>query len=161
MKNLEPSLVEECRIARRRPHSQGEPRKSALCGAAAGMLLALSGCASLFPPTAQDMAKVPVVRFGESAPASGDFVMFYPKGAPLPVLATVEGSLLTATASATLHASANRDVYQYKQWVSFDGSNWVFGRDAVSGEFRIELPGLKSGANPGVMRGEFNLKDKP
>lgn len=127
------------------------------CGVAA-TLATLSGCASLFPPKAGDLAKVPLVRFGEAAPPDGEFVMYYPKGAPLPVRASVGGNLLGAPAQATLEARPNRDIYQYKQWLSFDGKNWVHGRDAVSGEFGIDMPGLKDGRNPGTMSAEFNLK---
>lgn len=132
--------------------------KTLLTSSLAVTVLALSGCASLFPPKAEDLAKVPLVRFGEAAPAGGDFVMFYPKGAPLPVQASVDGNLLAARATATLHAAVNRDIYQYKQWLSFDGKTWVYGQDAVSGEFRIDMPGLKDGRNPGAMSAEFNLK---
>ncbi len=120
--------------------------------------LTLPGCASLFPPTAQDLAKIPVVRFGENAPASGEFVMFYPKGAALPVTAAVAGNLLSENVSVTLQPSVNRDIYQYQQWVSFDGKTWIAGRDALETAFRIEMPGLKDGKNPGGMSAEFNLK---
>ena len=132
--------------------------KSLIYGSLAVISLSLSGCASLFPPKAEDLANVPVVRFGEAAPAGGEFVMYYPKGAPLPVRASVDGNLLGAKAEASMQAAVNRDIYQYKQWLSFDGKTWVYGRDAVSGEFRIDLPGLKDGRNPGTLSAEFNLK---
>lgn len=120
--------------------------------------LTLPGCASLFPPTAQDMAKIPVVRFGENAPAAGEFVMLYPKGAALPVNASVAGSLLNEKVSVTLQPSVNRDIYQYRQWVSFDGKTWMDGRDALETAFRIDMPGVKDGRNPGGMSAVFNLK---
>lgn len=120
--------------------------------------LSLGGCASLFPPKAEDLAQTPVVRFGEAAPAGKEFVTFFPAGAPLPAVATVDGTLLERKASATMQVALKRDVYLYRQWLSFDGKTWVSSRDAVGGAFLIELPGVKDGRNPGVMRAEFNLK---
>jgi len=120
--------------------------------------LSLGGCASLFPPKAEDLAQTPVVRFGEAAPGGKEFVAFYPAGAPLPVVATVGGTLLEHKASATLQVALKRDVYLYRQWLSFDGKTWISSRDTVDGKFLIELPGIKDGKNPGAMSAEFNLK---
>ena len=120
--------------------------------------LALGGCAGMFPPKAEDLARTPVVRYGETAPTDKDFIIFFPAGAPLPVAATVNGTLLERTASTTLQVALKRDVYLYRQWVSFDGKSWVFSRDVVDAKFLIDLPGIKDGKNPGAMSAEFNLK---
>ena len=120
--------------------------------------LSLGGCASLFPPKAEDLAQTPVVRFGEAAPSGKEFITYFPAGAPLPALATVDGTLLERKVSATMQVALKRDVYLYRQWLSFDGKNWVYSTDAVGGKFLIELPGLKDGKNPGAMSAEFNLK---
>lgn len=120
--------------------------------------LSLGGCASLFPPKAEDLAQTPVVRFGEAAPGGKEFVTFYPAGAPLPVVATVDGTLLERKASVSMQVALKRDVYLYREWVSFDGKNWVPSQNAVGGKFLIELPGVKDGKNPGAMSAEFNLK---
>jgi len=120
--------------------------------------LSLGGCASLFPPKAEDLAQTPVVRFGELAPSGKEFITYYPAGAPLSAVATVDGTLLERKASATLQVALKRDVYMYRQWLSFDGKTWVSSHDAVGGKFLIELPGVKDGKNPGAMSAEFNLK---
>jgi hypothetical protein len=120
--------------------------------------LTLGGCAGAFPPKAGDLAQTPVVRYGEAAPSGKEFITFFPAGAPLPVVATVDGTLLEHKASASMQVALKRDVYLYRQWVSFDGKNWVFGQDAVGGKFLIEMPGVKDGKNPGSMSAEFNLK---
>jgi len=120
--------------------------------------LSLFGCASLVPPKAEDMAQVPKVRFGDSAPAGKEFVAYFPAGTQLPVVASVEGTLLDQKAKAVLHVTLNRDVYVFKQWVSFDGKSWVSGQDVVGSKFEIKLPGVEDGKNPGAMTAEFNLK---
>ncbi|SBP87164.1 hypothetical protein [Thiomonas delicata] len=125
---------------------------------AAAATLSLSGCAGLVLPSADSMAKLPVVRFGEQAPAHKEYVLFLPANTPLPVDASVEGTLLEKTAKASMTVTLKKGIYIYKRWVSFDDKTWVAGQDAVAGKFLITIPGEKTGANPGVMSAEFNLK---
>lgn len=119
--------------------------------------LGLGACAGI-PPTASEMAAVPVVRYGNQAPAGGEFVLHYPAGAALPVVASVDGTLLGRSAQATLDVAVKRDVYVYRNWVSFDGKTWQSGNGAVDGEFRITLPGETDGKAPGSMSARFDLK---
>lgn len=116
----------------------------------------LAGCAG--HPSADALAAAPVVRFGEATPAKGDFILLYPAGAPLPVTASVTGSLLQQDVSAPLTARVNRDVYLYKHWVSFDGKIWVDGEKAIASQFRMELPGGRTGREPGELSAQFDLR---
>lgn len=118
----------------------------------------LAGCAGLVPPSADTMAKMPVVRYGETAPAGGEYVLLYPAGAPLPVVASVSGSLLSKPGQARMEVATNRDVYVYQHWLSFDGKNWTAANNAVGGEFAITLPGEKDSKAPGTMSARFDLK---
>lgn len=118
----------------------------------------LSGCASLGMPGADELARLPVVRYGDAAPADAPYILLYPAGAPLPVNAWVGGSLLQEEASATLTVRTKKDLYTYKHWASLDGKNWCSANSLVSGNFLITVPGEKDGRNPGTMRAEFNLK---
>ncbi len=120
--------------------------------------LFLSGCASWMAPSESSMAQVPVVRFGDAAPASKDFVVLYPAGTSLPVTASLGGTLMSQPDKTTLHVALKRDVYVYKHWVSFDGKKWEYGRHAFDGKFELRLPGTETGSNPGVLGLEFNLK---
>lgn len=119
--------------------------------------LGLGACAGI-PPTAEEMAKVPVVRYGSPAPADGGFVLHYPAGAPLPVDTSVGGSLLEKPAQTTLNVAVKRDVYLYRHWISFDGKTWQPGDGVVAGDFRITLPGQTDGKTPGSMAARFDLK---
>lgn len=123
----------------------------------AAVALSLGACAGI-PPSAEEMAKVPVVRYGNTAPAGNQFVLHYPAGAPLPVVASVGGSLLEKPAQATLDVAVKRDVYVYRNWVSFDGKTWQPGDSAVGGDFRITLPGEEDGKAAGSMSARFDLK---
>lgn len=120
--------------------------------------LSLSGCASLFTPSAESMAKLPVVRFGEKAPAKQDYVTYLPAHTPLPVDASVQGTLFDQSAMAHMTVTLKKGVYLYKQWVSFDDKTWVRGDHVIAGTFVIAIPGTKGGDNPGEMKAEFNLK---
>lgn len=118
---------------------------------------ALTACAGL-PPGGDEMARLPVVRFGDSAPAGQPFILLYPAGAPLPVETLIHGSLLQEEAHGVLTVRTKQDVYTYKQWASLDGKTWKPGNQVVGGQFSIAVPGEKDGHNPGSMRAEFNLK---
>ena len=120
--------------------------------------LSLIGCASCMAPSASSMERVPVVRFGSQAPADKEFVVMYPAGTPLPIVASVGGTLMDQKDKATLHVTLKQDVYVYKHWVSFDGKSWKYGRHAIEGKFEIKLPGMENGSNPGSLGLQFDTK---
>ena len=118
---------------------------------------ALTACAGL-PPGGDEMARLPVVRFGDSAPTGQSFILLYPAGAPLPVETRIHGSLLQEEARGVLTVRTKQDLYTYKHWASLDGKTWKAGNQLLGGHFEIAVPGEKDGRNPGSMRAEFNLK---
>ena len=121
------------------------------------LTLALGACATA--PSADEMAQTPVVRYGEITHAKS-FVLLYPAGTPLPVVASVSGTLLSKGAEATMNVKLKRDVYVYQHWASFDGKHWERGDKLIQGMFKFELPGYRDGKGPlpGRMIAEFNLK---
>lgn len=124
-------------------------------------VLLLSGCAA-FGPTPEEIARLPVVRYGQPVPADGNFVLLYPADADLPVIARVDGSLFAKTDRTTLKVRIKQDVYTYRDLVSFDGKTWSRSQDKLTGTFNFTLPGWKDGKqdgqNAGQMAAEFNLK---
>jgi hypothetical protein len=120
--------------------------------------LSMFGCCSWMAPSQQELAQVPKVRFGEAAPVGKKFVLIYPAGTPLPVVASVGGTLMDQTDKATLHVTLKRDLYVYGHWVSFDGKKWESGHHAVDGKFDFKLPGLENGSNSGTLGVTFNSK---
>jgi hypothetical protein len=124
-------------------------------------VLLLSGCAA-FAPSPEEIGRLPVVRYGQPAPADGNFVLLYPAGVDLPVIAKVDGSLLAKTDQARLNVRIKQDVYTYRDQVSFDGKTWYHGPSKIGGKFSFSLPGEKEGQrdaqSPGELAAEFNLK---
>ena len=124
--------------------------------------LLLSACASLTSPSPDEIARLPVVRYGQPAPADGNFVLLYPAGVDLPVIAKVDGSLLAKTDQARLNVRVKQDVYTYRDQVSFDGKTWHNGQIVIGGKFGFSLPGEKDSKrdakSPGELAAEFNLK---
>lgn len=119
---------------------------------------ALSACAGLQPPPSEEIAALPVVAYGQPAPAGKPFVLHYPAGTPLPVKTAVTGSLLEREGRADLQVSLKRDVYVYQHWASFDGKTWQRGNELVAGKIAMTLPGESDGRAPGSLSAEFNLK---
>ncbi len=123
--------------------------------------LALGACANLSRPSAADIARLPVVDYGQSPPAD-EFVLRYPAGANLPVVTRLEGSLLEKAEQATLTVRIKRDVYVYRDLASLDGKSWQPGNLVVGGRVWMTLPGNKDQKQDAVSAGEigaeFNLK---
>jgi hypothetical protein len=123
--------------------------------------LALGACANLSAPSAADIARLPVVDYGQNPPAD-EFILRYPAGSDLPVVARIEGSLLEKTDRATLTVRVKRDVYVYRNLASLDGKSWQPGEQIIGGRVWMTLPGNKDqkldAVSVGEIGAEFNLK---
>lgn len=121
----------------------------------------LGACASLLTPNSTEIARLPVVDFGQTPP-SGEFVLRYPAGIDLPVVAQIDGTLLERRDQATLKVRVKRDVYVYRDLASFDGKSWQPGHQVIGGRLTMALPGDRNGkrdaVSPGEIAAEFNLK---
>ena len=104
--------------------------------------------------------------YGQAAPADQDFVLLYPAGADLPVNVQVDGSLLAKSDQAKLTVRVKRDVFVYRDQVSFDGKIWKRGQDCIGGNIVFSLPGdvpgsngqARDGVSPGVLAARFDLR---
>lgn len=56
------------------------------------LALSLTGCASMFPPSVEKLASLPVVEFPNQPPV-GDFIFKLPAGKPIPTRVAIEGNL--------------------------------------------------------------------
>ena len=117
---------------------------------------ALTACAS-FPPSSEEIAKAPQVRFGQPLPKEGDYVLLFPAGTPLPVSLVVGGNLFEQEQQATLHVTLKRDVYVFGHFSSFDGKNWSRGYKLIKSELKLEIP-QKDSSNAGLLRLDMNQK---
>jgi hypothetical protein len=118
---------------------------------------ALSACAGL-PPKPEELAKVPHIQFGQPLPQGNDYVLHFPAGAVLPVAAAVEGNLFENGDQANMHVTLKRDVYAYRQFVSFDGVNWKLYLNLIDIRLELQIP-QKDGGNAGIVRVKVNQKN--
>lgn len=130
--------------------------KSSLYPFTLATMVLMTGCASIIPPSTESMTQVPVVKYGEQAPDNQKFVLFYPAGTPLSVIASVKGTLFEKTDEANLEVKLKKDLYVYGDWVSLDGQHWTSKSHVVKGTFGLELPGWKKGNEPGTLHAEFD-----
>lgn len=124
---------------------------------AALVLASLTGCASLFPPSPDALARLPVVSFPDAAPA-GDFVYRLPAGKPIPSRVAIEGTALASGAEQTLAVTLSRDLYVHKRWVSEDGKTWKPLGDALAIQLSLSLPSDEH-PKPGEMILRIDRKD--
>lgn len=124
---------------------------------AALALAVLSGCASMFPPSADSLASLPVVTFPAAAPA-GDFILKLPAGQPIPSHVVIEGTALASGADQTLTVTLPHDLYVHKRWISEDGKNWKPYGDVLKIELALSLPSDEH-PKPGEMRLRIDRRD--
>lgn len=131
--------------------------KNTLCIGIAALLLA--ACANLAsPPSAETVATLPTVRFGQPAPEGKDFILRYPAGTPLPMDVSINGNIFEKNEQTTLNQRLKRDIYVYKTWASYDGKTWQRANQLVGGKIELHLPGETDGRTAGRLRVEFNEK---
>lgn len=121
----------------------------------------LPACAAL-GPSSEEIARLPVVDYGQTPPANGEFVLRYPAHTDLPVTARVGGNLLERNEQAELKVRLKQDVYLYRNRVSLDGKTWQASHERIGGRVTVAVPGERAGRldarSPGELAAEFDLK---
>ena len=105
--------------------------------------LLLVGCASMQEPSPAMLRDLPVVRFGDPVPAGHDYILFFPADTPISLTTSVKGTIFAKEAEQQLHVTLRRGIYAYKNWVSYDRTNWRVGREAIKGSVQVKLPGYE------------------
>ena len=120
--------------------------------------LALGGCASVSaPPDTAALGKLPVVEYGQPVPADGGYVLHFPAGVAIDTPVTFKGDLFERTAEAVVSVKPAKDIYVHKQWLSYDGENWVDAKEAVEIQVLVAIPGYEH-PEPGYVLLEMNSK---
>jgi len=114
------------------------------------LLLFVSSCASVQPPSAESLSGLPVVEFGGTVPTQ-DYILFFPAGKPIPVDVAVKGNIFAKDAEQRLDVTLRKDIYVYKEWVSYDRVTWRNARDAIKASGQMRVPGYKH-PEPGLMK---------
>lgn len=123
---------------------------------ALSILVLTSACATWQKPPEDKLQTLPVIRFGEAAP-SGDFILFFPAGQPIPNRVVISGDVFARTAEDTLDVALQRDLYVHKQWISYDKKTWIHGQRALELTVGIKVPGYDH-PRPGLIEVKMNAK---
>lgn len=121
------------------------------------IIVAGGGCACMKTPTEQSLATVPLVEFGNPVPTDGEFILHFPAGKTIPVLASIKGTALSQEAESTLNVTLKQDVYSYKDWASLDRKTWHPGNDVLNVNAEIKIPGPDH-PKPGLIKLLVDLK---
>lgn len=120
-------------------------------------LLVLSACAGATPPSSAMLDKLPVIEFGKTIPANSDYILHFPAGQAIATDVNIGGDLIAHPAQHRLTVKLNRDIYSYKQWVSYDRQHWVLGHDALALKLDVKIPSYTY-PHPGHIRLDLSEK---
>lgn len=100
----------------------------------------------MLPPPTDTIAQLPVVRVGDPAPQTGDYVVFYPAAAKVPVNLRTSGSLFKNDQTVRAQVALAKDLYVYKYWASHDGKSWTHSHTLLDVDFGggFDLSGLQA-----------------
>lgn len=123
----------------------------------AGFLFCLCsvGLAAASPPTYEQLAKLPVIRFGEPVPET-DYILMFPAGQPITFSVSVEGSLFTKASGAELAVTPIREFFVFRDWASLDGVKWVPRGELIKSDVQVKIPGYNHSL-PGVLKIRMDL----
>ena len=115
-------------------------------------LISLGGCA--MPPSQSEISQLPIVKFGQPVPGNGNYVLHFPAGQDIATDVGIEGDIFQKPAHKVLKVRLKRDIYSYKDWMSYDKQHWLSARDALGIKFDVKLPGY-SYPKPGHIKLEL------
>lgn len=110
--------------------------------------MGLVGCSTM--PSPDMIEKLPVITFGEPVPQGQEFILHFPAGKPIGTNVTIEGNLFDKPAKKQMSVKPNKDIYAYKDWVSFDKKHWNIGKETLAVKAKIKLPG-PTHPEPGII----------
>ena len=96
----------------------------------------------------------PVVRVDAPLPKTDRYILQFPAGYRVTTMVLFNGNLFGDSAQQPLTVTFNRDVYVYKDWVSFDRETWVQADQAFDFTLDIQFPSYEQ---PRVSRIDMSL----
>lgn len=106
-------------------------------------------------PSYENLAKLPVIRFGEPVTEKDHILLFEP-GQPINFTVAVEGTLFSQPATADLTLTTSRPVFVYREWASLDGVKWVLRSDLIKSDVEARIPGYNY-PKPGMLKVRMDL----
>ena len=130
-----------------------------LTAAALGFfLLTAGGCATTQVSWQEQLKGYPILKLGDPKPAGEEYVLHIPKGKPFPTKVHIEGGLLEKDVVQDVFAVPKKDMYFYKDWMSFDMQNWKRARATLAMDWDIGVPSWKN-PKPGHLKIIINERE--
>jgi len=107
------------------------------------ILLASFISACSLPPRPSDLEGIPVITYGQQAPAGEEFVLHFKAGQPINTNIKIHGNLFEKPETSTIAVKLKKDIYAYKNWVSSDRKIWVDGDSVLGIKLLVKIPGPK------------------
>jgi hypothetical protein len=121
----------------------------------------LAACSNLPPgtaPTAEQIARLPVVTLGHPLPPDDrSYVLYVPAGTPLPIRTEVSGSAFSQGGASTLHVVLRHGIYGYRQYASLDGRQWMPWNQLLDTRLQLQIPG-KNGIDAALLDLRVDLR---
>lgn len=105
------------------------------------ILLTATACSLPIRPSAEHLDELAVIPLGADVPAGQDYVLYFPAGVKIPTEVWIGGTLFASDTQQHLSVALKRDIYVYKQWVSYDRQTWLSARDVIDSDIDIKIPG--------------------
>jgi hypothetical protein len=120
-----------------------------LCWISAGFAVAAA-------PSYKELAKLPVIRFGETVPDNKDYILLFSAGQTVTIAISIEGSLFDKTANTELMVTPAKDIMVYRDWASLDGYKWIPRGELIKSDVLVKIPGYNH-PQPGILKVRMDL----
>jgi len=114
-----------------------------------------AGVEAASSPSFAELAKLPVIRFGDPVPDK-DYILLFPAGKPISIDVTIEGSLFAGSAEAELKVAPVREILVYREWASLDGVRWLPKSELIKSDVLVKVPGYNH-PQSGVLKVRMDL----
>lgn len=123
----------------------------------AALLFSLLPCAiaAASAPSYEELARLPVIPFGDPVPDS-DHILMFPAGRPITISVSVEGSLFTKSANTKLAVTPTREFFIFRDWASLDGVTWKPRSELIKSDVVVKIPGYNHPL-PGILKIRMDL----
>lgn len=98
----------------------------------------LNACA--VQPSQSEIQALPVIQLGDAIPKNGEYILYFPAGKKITTTAEIKGDIFERVASKPLSVALKRDIYSYKNWLSYDKLTWLSDKDVLAVRLELNLP---------------------
>ncbi len=120
------------------------------------LCLISAGFAAAAPPSYKELAKLPVIHYGDPVPENKDYILLFTAGQTVTISISIEGSLFDKTANTDLMVTPARDIMVYHDWASMDGYKWVPRSELIKSDVQVKVPGYNH-PHPGILKVRMDL----